>query len=100
MIIKFIDKEGSLRVVTVQDDADFKVRSNEAGMHDIYAKLPRQLRRTPEIKLAELLDKETADKCIERICDQLIAKKDFCDLAEIQSDKSVDTSELGENNNE
>ena len=28
MIIKFVDKSGSLRVVTVSDDADFKVSLN------------------------------------------------------------------------
>ena len=36
MIVKFIDKEGSLCVVTVKDASDFRVSSNDSGTYDIY----------------------------------------------------------------
>ena len=49
------------------------------------------------MKLAELLDKEIADKCIERIYEQLIAKKESCDLVDIQRGESPETIQLGSN---
>ena len=94
MTIKYVDKNGSLKVVTVEDDAEFSVKESDDGTFYIYAfksAHARGSRMRTQKTLAELLDKATADKCIERIYDQVIAKKDYCDLAEIQLGKSANT---------
>ena len=102
MTIKFVDKNGSLKVVTIPDGADYQLEQDDDGTYSLYANIPRTkaVRMMPRKILAESLDKATADKCIERIYDQVIAKKDFCDLAEIQRGELVDTDHTDENNSE
>ena len=99
MTIKFVDKNGSLKVVTVPDESDFDVKSIEDGSFCIYSQVPgvkgSRMRRNKT--LAESLDKVTADKCIQKIYDQLIEKRDYCDLAEIQLGNSVEDAPTDEN---
>lgn len=101
MTIKFVDKNGSLKVVTVPDESDFDVKESEDGTFHIYSHVPglRGSRMRTNRTLAESLDKVIADKCIERIYDQLIAKKDYCDLAELQLGTASDNAETNDNDN-
>lgn len=101
MTIKYVDKNGSLKVVTVEDDAEFSVKESADGTYYIFAfksAHARGSRTRTQSTLAELLDKTTADKCINAIYDQLIAKKDYCDLSEIQLGKSEDTNDIEDTN--
>ena len=103
MRIKFVDKNGSLEVVNVEDDADFSVKESADGTFYIQVfKSPHtnQSGKLYQKEVALSSDKVTADKCIERIYDQLNAKKDFCDLSEVQLGTSDDKAETAENDNE
>ena len=101
MTIKFVDKNGSLKVVTIPDGADYQVSEDDDGTYSIYANIPRikAVRMMPQRTLAESLDKTTADKCINKIYDQVIANKDYCDLSEVQLGTSADNPDTDENDN-
>ena len=75
MIIRYLDRNGSLRVTTIPDDAEFRVVKRTSGQFFILAS---------GTALAEPLDKDTADKCIDKIYEQLKAKETACDLVRIQ----------------
>ena len=99
MIIKFVDKHGSLMVVTVDDDADFNVDTRDDGTYYIVAyKSPHTSKsRTLYRKvLAESLDKTTADKCIEQIFEAIVAKETSCDLVDIQLGKTAEETPTDE----
>ena len=69
------------------------------GTYSIYANIPRfkAVRMMPQRTLTESLDKATVDKCINKIYDQVIANKDYCDLTEIQLGNSVEDALTDEN---
>ncbi len=99
MTIKYIDKNGSQCVANIPEDATYKVQEDSDKTFHVYADIPhaRLKSMSPHTKLAESLDKSIADKCIEKIYNQLIEKKDFCDLVDIQLDNSVEDASTDEN---
>ena len=101
MTIKYIDKNGSQSVANIPDDATYKVEKNSDETFHVYADIPhaRLKELSPHTRLAETLDKTTADKCIEEIYNQLMEKKEYCDLVPIQLGKSSDRSNKEEDNN-
>ena len=100
MRIKYVDKNGSLKTEHFDDDADFSVLGESDGTIKIEAYKSAHTNKSGMLyrKILTLASgKTTANKCIDRIHDQLIAKKDFCDLAEIQLGNSVDDTLTDEN---
>lgn len=103
MNIKFIDKEGSQSVATIPEgDIDYKTGKDPEETFYVYAKIPHaRLRHQPsEKRLAESLDKATADKCIEEIYNQLTNNNNYCDLVPIQLGELTDISKTEDDNNE
>lgn len=100
MTIKFVDKNGSLSVKNIDDDADLSVYENNDGTFDIECHKSAHTSKAGKLYRKVIVletDKATADKCVERIYDQVIAKKDFCDLVEIQLGNSVEDAPIDEN---
>ena len=78
MTIRYLDRNGSLCVANIPDYTEFKIVKRESGEFFILAN------RTA---LAEPLDKDAADKCIDKIYEQLKAKETACDLVPIQKEE-------------
>ncbi len=99
MRIKYVDKNGSLETVYVEDDADFSVKEKSGKFYIQAFKSPHtnQSGKLYRKEIALSSDKATANKCLEKIDDQLNANKSFCDLAEIQLGNSIEDAPTDEN---
>ena len=101
MRIKYVDNNGSLTTEYFEDDADFSVQESDGKFYIQVYKSPHtnQSGKLYRKVIALSSDKAIANKCIERIDDQLNDNKSFCDLVDIQRGELVDTDHTDQNNN-
>ena len=95
MTIKFLDRAGTHSVASAPDNARFSLRNSGSSGYMVIAEY-QQERKNSSGKAVTLnetevfsgtLDKSTAEKCIDKIYEQLEAKESFCDLTDIQGEE-------------
>ena len=92
MTIKYLDNAGLSRIVTVPDEAEFRLLDNSgnyllcthAHLHLLKEGQPAQE------QFFRSSNKELVEKCIEVIYEHLKKGETFCDLVDIQKEFQVD----------
>lgn len=95
MLIKSIDEKGNRAVGNYPDDSNFIIEQDREGLCYIAAHLPRPVppQTLPVQRVVSALDKKTANRCIDKIYDQLKSKEKDCDLTVIQLKISEDSDD-------
>ncbi|MCY3743648.1 MAG: hypothetical protein OXH00_21755 [Candidatus Poribacteria bacterium] len=91
MTIKFLDRNSSQSVASAPDDAQFSLRSrSDSDSYTVIAEYKEQGTKSMVNAVTIFsgsLDQATANKCIDKIYEHLLAKETFCDLTGIQGEE-------------
>lgn len=93
MTIKFLDNAGMPRIVTVSNEAIFRISDNPND-YLLYSHLHHHLRKDGEPAQEQFFttsNKELVERCIDVIYEHLKKGESFCDLVNIQKEFQMDS---------